>query len=110
MKHILTWVLLAFAASVGAADFPQPIVAKVANKSGGEIVFTVRETEHCGKQHGEVYSTTVEGGLITGCWRMVDDMYVVWWDDKTRSAYKVRALVFADWFIEAVNKPQGTKL
>lgn len=56
------------------------------NTGGGKIILTERE---CPKMKGllHMYSVSVGGGMIEGCWTLMDDRVHVAWYDGDRTSY-----------------------
>lgn len=86
IKHILTAAIATLAFGPAAAD----VVATLPNNAGGHIRLT---DDACSSRVNQgmslrfAYSTTKDGRYFTGCWGMVDDDVMVFFDDGERRLY-----------------------
>jgi hypothetical protein len=112
-RRMLVAVAAALCVSAAVADDLKDVVATTQNNAGGVITFTTRDTATCKGKGLEAYTVAADNTVGTGCWRVVDEYFVVTWGGEANGAvraYNMGTLHFSDWFIANVNKPKGTPL
>lgn len=67
-----------------------------ANNAGGKIVLTGRASERCKGDWAVAYATTSTGQVAFGCWNMIDDRFVVIYDDGAQRMYDPKGFRIID--------------